>query len=189
MDTVVNCIVEHFNQKDYTMYVNSEKVLLKGTLGEFVSQMSTTVRVLHRVDTLRILVSILAESYHSFREGEGVGNTVHNVVDFLKKNKIWSLIPEVMSLDKIILVMPATNASSEHAFSALRKLKSYLRTTMSDNCLYHPMPCTVHKELVKELNLKQVTNDSVDRVEALIHLWPLYHIAVIDVDEGLGLSL
>ena len=94
-----------------------------------------------------------------------MGDILHNVVEFLKKEqKIWSLIPEVMSLVKIILVMPATNASSEHAFSALRRVKSYLRTTMLNNCLSHLMTCTVHK-LVKELNIKQVTNDFVDRVE------------------------
>ena len=38
VDTVANCIVECFNQKDYTMYANCEQVLLKGTLGEHFSQ-------------------------------------------------------------------------------------------------------------------------------------------------------
>ena len=85
---------------------------------------------------------------------------------------------------KIILVMPATNASTECAFSALRMVKSYLRTTMSNNRLNHLITC-IHKKLVKELNLKQVTNDFVDHVETLIHLWPLFHIAVMDVDECL----
>ena len=70
-----------------------------------------------------------------------------------------------MSLVMIILVMLATNACSEHAFSALRRMKYYLHTTMSNNHLNHLMTCTVHKELVKELNLKQVTDDFVDRVE------------------------
>ena len=28
-DTVANCIVDHFNQKDYTIYANCEQVLLK----------------------------------------------------------------------------------------------------------------------------------------------------------------
>ena len=38
-----------------------------------------------------------------------MADALHNIVDFLKKNKmIWSLIPEVMSLVKIILVLPAT---------------------------------------------------------------------------------
>ena len=85
--------------------------------------------------------------------------------------------------------MPATNSSSERAFSALRRVKSYLRTTMSNNRLNHLMTCTVHKELVKEINLKQVTNDFVDRVERYSSIFgTLFHIAVIDVDECLSLS-
>ena len=71
-------------------------------------------------DILWIQLSNIAESYHSFTQGEGV-DTLHNVIDFLKKkNTIWSLIP-VMSLVKIVLFMPATNASSECTFSALRR--------------------------------------------------------------------
>ena len=38
VETVANCIVECFNQNNYTMYANCEQVLLKGTLGELVSQ-------------------------------------------------------------------------------------------------------------------------------------------------------
>ena len=95
------------------------------------------------------------------RQGEG-GDTLHNIIDFLKKNKkIWSLIPEAMSLVKIILVIPVINVSSECTFSALRRVESYLHTTMSNNRLNLLMTCTVHKEQVKEQNLKQVTNDFV----------------------------
>ena len=39
VDTVAN--VEHFNQKDYTMYANCEQALLKGTLGNLSHKMST----------------------------------------------------------------------------------------------------------------------------------------------------
>ena len=38
VDTVANCIVEHFNQKNHIMYANCDQVHLKRTLGEFVSQ-------------------------------------------------------------------------------------------------------------------------------------------------------
>ena len=81
-----------------------------------------------------------------------------------------------MSLVMIVLVMPATNASSEHTFCALRKVKSYLRTIMSNNRLNYLMTCTVHKELVKELNLKQVTNDFVGSVERHSSIFSHYYI-------------
>ena len=106
----------------------------------------------------------IGKVYHSFRQGEG-DDTLHNVIDFLKKNKkIWSLIPKILSLVEIILVMSATNASSEGAFS-MRRVKCYLHTTMLNHSLNHLMTCTFHMDLVEELNLKQVTNDLVGRVE------------------------
>ena len=41
------------------------------------------------------------------------------------------LMSEVCLLLKLILVMPATNAVSERSFSALRRIKTFLRTTMT----------------------------------------------------------
>ena len=38
---------------------------------------------------------------------------------------------EVHCLVSLILVMPATNATSERSFSALRRVKTFLRTTMT----------------------------------------------------------
>ena len=82
----------------------------------------------------------MAESYNSFSEGDALCDTLQNVIDFFKKNKkIWSLLSEVKSLDKIILIMPATNASSERAFGALQRVKSY---TANKSC-NHLMICTV----------------------------------------------
>ena len=92
-----------------------------------------------------------------------MGATLHNVADFLKKIKRSD--PSYQRSSGYASNNNNNNASSEHAFSTLRRVKSYLHTTMSNNCLNHLMTCTVHKELVKELNLKQVSNDFADRVE------------------------
>ena len=49
------------------------------------------------------------------------------------------LMDEVMTIIKlIIMVMPATNAS-ERSFSAMRRVKSYLRSTMKQETLNHLM--------------------------------------------------
>ncbi len=122
MDTVANCIVECFNQKDYTMYADYEQVLLKGNLGnlsykfwpvcEFYTEFDS--------DSLRIQLSILAEFYHSFRQGGG-RYTLHNAVDFLKKKriKIWSpinlgLYPWSRLFWLCLQQMPALNKHSVH---------------------------------------------------------------------------
>ena len=56
------------------MYANCEKVLLKGTLGKLVSQNVDQLCEFYTEfdsDTLQIQLSILVESYHSFRQGDG----------------------------------------------------------------------------------------------------------------------
>ena len=51
----------------------------------------------------------------------------------------------VLTAVKLLLVMPATNATSEHSFSALRCVKTYLRTTMTQQRLNNLMVLHVHK--------------------------------------------
>ena len=55
------------------------------------------------------------------------------IVDYLKSlsSTARSLYSEIVILVELILVMPATNATSERSFSTLRRIKSYLRTTMT----------------------------------------------------------
>ena len=57
---------------------------------------------------------------------------------------------------KLILVMPATNATSERAFSGLRRVKTYLRSTMSQRRLNHLMLLHVHKEKTDSLKDKLI---------------------------------
>ena len=69
---------------------------------------------------------------------------------------------QVIVLITLILVMPATNASSEHSFSALRRVKSYLRSTMSQPRLNSLMVLHVHKELTDLLKFVDVANEFVE---------------------------
>ena len=50
-----------------------------------------------------------------------------------------NLMSEVSKLVKLLIVMPATNAESEKSFSSVRRIKTYLRATMSQQRLNHLM--------------------------------------------------
>ena len=63
------------------------------------------------------------------------------------------LLSEVKTVLQLILVMPATNAASERSFSAMRRVKSYLRSTMTQERLNHMMVLHVHKDMTDSLNL------------------------------------
>ena len=49
--------------------------------------------------------------------------------------------------------MPATNAVSEINFSSMRRLKSYLRSTINQSWLNHVMILHLYKENVDNLDL------------------------------------
>ena len=57
--------------------------------------------------------------------------------------------------------MPATNAVSERSSSALKRVKTYLRSTTSNNRLNHLMVLHVHKERVDGLGLVIIANEFV----------------------------
>ena len=61
--------------------------------------------------------------------------------------------------------MPATNAVSERSFSTLRRIKTYLRSTMSQQRLNNLMLLAVHQSLTDKLDLIQVANEFVEQSE------------------------
>ena len=66
---------------------------------------------------------------------------------------------QVVTLVKLVLVMPATNTISERSFSAMTRTTTYL--TMLQECLTATMVLHVHKEYTDALNLQCLSNEFV----------------------------
>ena len=62
---------------------------------------------------------------------------------------------------KIILATPATNAVSQRSASALRRVKTYLRATVTQQRLNHLLVLHTHKERTDELNLPSCLREFV----------------------------
>ena len=86
-----------------------------------------------------------------------------------------SLISEVVTLLKLILVLPSTNAVSERSFSAMRRLKTYLRTTMKQERLNHLLLLHVHKEHTDKLSCVEVANSFVGDSEHRLSVFGHFH--------------
>ena len=67
--------------------------------------------------------------------------------------------------------MPATNAVSERSFSALKRVKNYLRSSTEDNRLSHRLLLHVHKESTDALDLSKVANEFIERKEGRQAVW------------------
>ena len=57
--------------------------------------------------------------------------------------------------------MPGTNAISERSFSALKRVKTYLRTTLTQRRLNHLISLHVHKDKTDNIDLNEISNDFV----------------------------
>ena len=92
---------------------------------------------------------------------------IHDVIAYLGKlsSAEQQLLSETITIMKLNLVMPTTNGSSERSFSAMKRVKSYLHSTMSHGRLNHLMLLQVHKDLTDDLKLGDVANYFVSGCE------------------------
>ena len=84
-------------------------------------------------------------------------SSIAYILTYLRSLRASSTVKIVI----LILVAPATNATSERSFSALRRVKIYLRTTMTQPRLNHLMILNVHKDECDKLSLEQCANHFV----------------------------
>ena len=66
------------------------------------------------------------------------------------------IFSEIVTLVIILLVIPVANATSERIFSALRRGKPYLRSTMAQTRMNNLITLHVHKERTDTLDLKAI---------------------------------
>ena len=92
---------------------------------------------------------------------------LHSLLKQLKamSNAQRSLLCQVCTVISLILVMPATNAVSERSFSTLRRIKTFLRSTMSQVRLNNIMTLHIHEDLTDNLDLLEVGNEFVSASE------------------------
>ena len=105
-----------------------------------------------------------------------IGDKEIRLQDIIEKLKLLTheerdLLSQVVILARLMLVVPATNAISERSFSSLRRVKTYLRSTMNQDRLNHLMILNVHKTLTDKLNLIDVANQFVEDSEHRLALF------------------
>ena len=61
--------------------------------------------------------------------------------------------------------MPATNAVSERPFSALKRIKTYIRSMSSDKEVNHLMPLHIHKEQLGNIDMVAVASEFIRRFD------------------------
>ncbi|KAG8434798.1 hypothetical protein GDO86_012953 [Hymenochirus boettgeri] len=82
-------------------------------------------------------------------------NTPRTVLDYIYKNKMSSMFPNMCIALRILLTLPVTVASGERSFSKLKLIKTYLRSTMSQERLVGLATISIECELAHSLDLDE----------------------------------
>ena len=89
--------------------------------------------------------------------------TITDIKDYILQLSEYErqLISEVITAVESIFVLPSTNAVSEQSFSAMRRLKIYLRSVMLQERLNHLLLLHVQMERTENLDLRAVAEEFV----------------------------
>lgn len=178
IDLAVNGITNRFEQPGYAKYTKLESLLLKAAIREDYSEELEAVTSFYHSDIdaaqLSMQLEILEASFSEITETlQSVKATIHDVLQFLRglSDSQRLLMQQVCNVARLLLTLPATNATSERTFSTMRRLMTYLRSTMSQTRLNNVMILSIYKELLDELDLHDLANQFVSGSESRLRVF------------------
>lgn len=167
IDLVIEAITERFDQPGYKIYRNLEDLILNTCRGQRNEEELDFVCNFYKDDLdkqqLRAQLPLLFALFNDVQKSEKREITIHNVLKILCQlsSPQQLAFSQVFIVMKLLLVMPATNSCSERSFSALRRLKTHLRSTMSQLRLNNLLVLHIHKNETDAMNLADIGNEFV----------------------------
>ncbi len=164
LDAAMSTIRSRFQQDDYEIFAKMEELLVKACLGKEYSEELKTVTAFYESDFCESDLSTQLHVLKSIKiqpSGQSlVFSDIHKHFQAMPASEV-RLLHQVGLLIKLVLLMPATNAVSERSASAMRRIKTYLRSTMTQQRMNNVMILHIHKHLTDSLDLKEVLNEFV----------------------------
>ena len=96
-----------------------------------------------------LMRTLWKHNYKFFLKTFLLKNTCFFMIFIIASNR-WNRA-EVGKFLELVLVLPATNVTSDRNFSKMKLIKNPIRSTMSHECLNHCMIFSTHKEKVDKL--------------------------------------
>ncbi|XP_035991961.1 zinc finger MYM-type protein 1-like [Fundulus heteroclitus] len=151
LDVVDAQLTGLFNQDDLLTLQKLEETLLSGTIDAAVIGKYPE---LNR-ELLSVQLSMFRLNYSFSNSAEAAG-----IIGGLP-GEVRRLFGQVETLVRLLLVVPVSSSEAERSFSALRRLKTWLRSTMTQNRLNHVAVCHVHKDKLDLLDKKSICKQFV----------------------------
>ena len=155
IDLMTNKIEQRFDQKTLNYLISLEDLTISAANGdEFRIQenLEGDVDVPKLSSELNLLASFVKEVQSDLKDI----TSIQTVIDVMKQGKLTKVFSELHSVIKLYLTVPLSNATAERSFSALRRIKTYLRSTLTQEHLNHFLVLNAHRELLDRIDVNEV---------------------------------
>lgn len=172
IDCTINCAKERFDQPGYKVYCYLEKLLYKACKAEPYEEELEFICEFYKDDFNKenLVAQLQILTVHFTASNTSQSLNILDLTRYFQSLTIGQrdLMNQVSRIMQLILVMPATNATSERSFSTLRRVKTYLRSTMKQERLNNVMILHIYREQTDAIKDDELAKDYLF-LESLIH--------------------
>ena len=162
LELLIGQLEARFSQRDFNTVCDIEEMLLNAANGKSVTipesitlysqdidveKLETQLKLLHQ------FINVADETIKSITPMRSLAQVL-NSCHVAKK-----MLSEVDILLRIYFTIPVTTATAERSFSCLRRLKTWLRSTMSQERLNNLLLVHVHKNVTDSLSLQEIAQE------------------------------
>jgi len=161
IDLAVTGIKDRFDQPGYATYSSLESLLLKAANQSDYSVELEQIVSFYGDDLYKALLEAQLQILSSKYADIPSEVSLKEILDHLRclSQDQHALLSQVLYLAKLIMVMPASNAASEQSFSTMRKIKTYLRSTMGQERFNNLMILNIYKEELDSIYLISIAKE------------------------------
>ncbi len=140
LEQVCGEIERRFDQSDLSVVQKIESFLIESANGQHTlcPELHQILEKYHiDIDRLYIQIAMLADTINTAFGGSiKTVTNVRTIADALNQsNIVRGILNEVDKLVQVYLTYPVTSATAERSFSSLRRIKTFLRSSMTAQCL------------------------------------------------------
>jgi len=167
-ENVTKSLEDRFNQKGLEYYDTLQQLLLLAAgNGDYETKLKQILSFYNNdrshdfdEDTLKTQLKIFSANFPAKEK-----LVFDDIIEYFKKMepRFRGMFSEVMKIFELVLVLPATNATSERSFSKLKLIKTTNRASMSQERLNHYMILGTYKEQLDNMDLKKLAKEFVLR--------------------------
>lgn len=160
LDLVQAELDRRFDQADLLTAADREKAVLSCANGEERSYTKISLPDAIRKDRLKTELTLLSDVVSG-----KTANSVQKVAEILSQlnPQTLDLFKETRKFVELCICLPVSAASAERSFSALRRLKTWLRSSMTQKRLTHIALMHVHQNILDTVDVKELMKQFIEK--------------------------